>query len=116
MINQREYDEQYYIENKEKRKRQVQQWYIENKERKQKYMQQYSQMPEVKEKRQINNSKRRHDLGFFPLNNYFEGSCAHHISRNFVIYIPEELHKSIWHCLWTGKNMDAINKLAIEFI
>ena len=58
----------------------------------------------------------RRDLGFYPLNEYFEGSHAHHISQNFVIYIPEEIHKSIRHCLKTGKNMEAINKLAIEFL
>ena len=61
-------------------------------------------------------NKRKRNLGFFPLNEYFKGSEAHHISQNFVIYIPEEIHRGISHCLETGKNMNEINKLAISLL
>ena len=30
-------------------------------------------------------------------------------------YIPETIHKSVSHCLETGKNMDTINILAIAY-
>ena len=57
---------------------------------------------------------KRRGLGHFPLNEWFEGSEGHHISQNFVIYMPSELHRSLSHCLETGKNMEQMNKLAIE--
>jgi len=60
-------------------------------------------------------SKRR-ALGFEPLNKPFENSEAHHISQNLVIYIPIKIHQNISHCIWTWKNMDKINKLAIQFV
>ena len=111
-----EYYEKWYRKNRDKKIHQTQEWRAKNPEKKKKTQKEYNQRPSVKQKRQVHNAIRRHELGFFQLNDYFEGSVVHHISRNFVIHIPEEIHKSIWHCLWTGKNMDAINKLAIEFI
>jgi len=60
-------------------------------------------------------SKRRH-LGFIPLNKPLKGYEGHHISENFVIFIPKELHKSIWHNIWTWKGMKKMNKLAIEYL
>ena len=62
------------------------------------------------------NSKRKRGLGFVPLNKPFEGSEAHHICLTFVIYIPREMHKSIYHNVWTGKNMDKINALAFDYL
>jgi len=62
-------------------------------------------------------SNRRHrDLGFIPLNEYFEGSDAHHINKNEVIYIPKKYHRSICHCLETGKNMALINSIAWDYL
>jgi len=59
---------------------------------------------------------KRRQLGFISLNNYFEGSEAHHISENFVIYMLKELHKSLPHNIWTWHNMEQMNKLAIKFL
>ena len=59
---------------------------------------------------------KRRGLGFYPLNEYFEGWVGHHISQNFVIYMPEEIHRSMYHNIWTGENMEAMNKLAIKFL
>ena len=115
-MNRKKSDRKWYLKNRDKKIKQTQKWRAENPERKKRVQKKYNQRPIVKAKLKARNAMRRHELGFFQLNNYFEGSVAHHISRNFVIHIPEEIHKSIWHCLWTGKNMDAINKLAIEFI
>lgn len=61
------------------------------------------------------NYKRR-NLGFNPLNKYFEGSEAHHINNNDVIYILKELHRSIPHCLESGRNMGKINILTMDNI
>ena len=97
-----ESDRQYYLNNKECRDNAKKQWIINN--------------PEKNRKTNKRKWNKRRDLGFFPINEYFEGSHAHHISQNFVIYIPTEIHISVPHCLFTGRNMEAINKLAIEFL
>ena len=62
------------------------------------------------------NSRRHRNLGFIPLNKWFAGCESHHIDKEQVIHIPEELHKSIWHSLSKNINMDKINKLAFEFL
>jgi hypothetical protein len=41
----------------------------------------------------------------------FGGCAAHHINQTDVIYVPKEMHQSIGHNIWTGKNMDKINAL-----
>jgi len=61
-------------------------------------------------------AKRRHNLGFLPLNAPFEGAHAHHIDKDRVIYIPAETHRSVPHCLATGKGMDEMNKLALAYM
>lgn len=58
----------------------------------------------------------RRNLGFVELNDWFEGSEAHHIDKEFVLYIPKEIHRSIWHNVWTGQGMDEINNLAIKYV
>ena len=55
-------------------------------------------------------------LGFRSLNKWFRGSHAHHIDKERVIYIPAELHNSVFHNLNTGKGMDKINDLAWDFL
>lgn len=59
---------------------------------------------------------KRRNLGFIELNREFEGSEAHHIDKEFVLYIPKELHNSIWHNVWSGQGMEEINLLAFEFV
>lgn len=50
------------------------------------------------------------------LNECFEGSESHHLAEDVVAFIPKALHQSIRHNLKTGKNMDLINKVALEFV
>ena len=141
----KEYYQQYYIENKEKLLQQMKQYHKENKEEllvqmkqyrgthkeeqrqrdKQHYLDNkkeiliqhkiYMQTNEGKEAHKKHNSRRK-GLGFIPLNKYFEGSDAHHISQSFVIYIPTELHNSLYHNIWTWRNMDKINQLAMGYL
>jgi len=61
-------------------------------------------------------NRRHRNLGFIPLNEYFEGCEAHHIDNKHIIYMPTILHRSIRHSLKTGKNMDTINRLAFQYI
>jgi hypothetical protein len=60
-------------------------------------------------------NKRRY-LGFVPLNEYFEGSEAHHVDKVHVIYIPKEMHRSVYHCIWNGHGMAKINVLVFEWL
>lgn len=56
------------------------------------------------------NAKRKRMLGYMPLNFCeVDGWVGHHIDYNYVIFIPEELHKSVYHSVSKNKNMDIIN-------
>ncbi len=60
-------------------------------------------------------SKKR-GLGFIELNiPSKEANSSHHLNREFVVWIPDELHRSIWHSVKTGKNMKEMNKLALKW-
>lgn len=114
-FNNRKERKQYRADNKEKIAKKNRKYYLENREQIKKVMRRYFQSKSYKLFQRKRNFKRR-NLGFYALNKYFRGLEAHHISQNFVIYMPKELHQSIPHNIWTGKNMEQINKLAIEFL
>ena len=95
------YRKLYYEQNKDKERQQAKAW-IKN------HIERYRELERKK------SSKRQRGLGFVPLNKPFEGSEAHHICPTFVIYIPKDMHRSIYHNVWTGKNMEEINQLAWE--
>lgn len=59
------------------------------------------------------NTMKRNLKGATFLNESFPGSEVHHMSKDVVIFIPKELHQSVWHNLETGKNMDEINGKAL---
>ena len=59
---------------------------------------------------------RRRNMGYIPMNSWFEGSEGHHIDDEFVIYIPEEMHKSNPHNQNNKETMKVINNLAFEFL
>ena len=52
---------------------------------------------------------KRRTLGFISLNLCFDGSEGHHIDKEHVIYIPKELHRSVWHSLNDLETMERIN-------
>lgn len=133
MYDAKQYNKQWYLDNKEKKSidnkeyhkenrtkalEDMKQYFSDNKEKRTEYKRQWRKNNIDRERiiGQKSKNKRKRNLGFFPLNEYFEGAHAHHISQNFVIYMPEEIHRSIWHCLETGHNMNEINKLAINLL
>lgn len=61
-------------------------------------------------------AKRNRNLGFIPLNEYFEGSNAHHRNNKQVIHIPEKLHQSIAHRLSDWQSMAKINLVAERYL
>jgi hypothetical protein len=58
----------------------------------------------------------RKKYGSTILNQPFPESAGHHIDKETVIYIPQEIHTPIKHNLRTGENMTLINKLAIDWL
>lgn len=59
--------------------------------------------------------EKRRQLGYIPLNDWFIGCEGHHIDKEFIIYVPKEMHRSIYHSVIRNINMDKINDLAIDF-
>jgi len=114
----RQHKKQYYIENLEQIRQNHEQYYIENKRQfmKAAIKWQINNPKKVKEISIRHKNKRIRNLEFEPLNESFKNSEAHHINRINIVYIPKIIHRSIRHCLETGRNMEKINKLAMDFI
>jgi hypothetical protein len=62
------------------------------------------------------NAKRRRGLGFIPINKPFKDSHGHHIDKECIVYIPEQLHTSISHNVWTGKGINDINAKTLDWL
>jgi hypothetical protein len=52
---------------------------------------------------------KRKSFGFEFLNEWFEESEAHHIDKQHIVFIPKELHRSVWHSLEDLETMEKIN-------
>ena len=50
------------------------------------------------------------------LNKRFPNSEGHHIMSGVIIYLPKNLHKSIWHNMRNKQNMKEINKIAYNWL
>jgi hypothetical protein len=61
------------------------------------------------------NFKRR-KLGSIELNEYFAGADGHHIDKIHIVWVPHELHKSVFHNIWTGRGMKEINTKVWEWL
>ena len=59
---------------------------------------------------------KRRGLGYVYLNSPFPGSEGHHINRIYVIHVPKALNQGISHDVWTGRGMEKINALAIQWL
>ncbi len=66
------------------------------------------------EKYKVTNAKYR-QLGFIPLNDYFDGAHAHHMDTEVVMYIPAEIHNGNKHTLTDHIKMADINDKAWEW-
>lgn len=62
------------------------------------------------------NATRKRELGFTPLNQWFNNSIGHHIDTERVIYIPTEIHCSHPHTLKKPETMLRINAIAIYYL
>jgi hypothetical protein len=111
----KQYDKQYYKVHKEERKEYDKQYYQNHPEQVAEKQKRYRKTPAGKEADKRGYDKHR-KLGFKPINEYFEGSEGHHIDKERIIYIPKELHKSIWHNLNTGQGMVEINFKVMQWL
>ena len=124
----KEYSREYYQTHKGERKEYDKEYRQVHKEQIKKYCQSHKKEhaesnkhwkernpDKVREMRRKSNNKHYRNLGFNPLNEWFEGCEGHHINTKDVIYIPKEMHKSVPHCLRTRQGMAKINTLAIRF-
>lgn len=66
--------------------------------------------------RKKSQAKRKQNLEFNPINNIFEKSHFHHLDKRNGIFIPKDLHKSIWHSLKKSETMLKINIKAWDFL
>ena len=70
-----------------------------------------------KEKRQYRKRKYVNNVGdCICLNERFEGSSAHHLNKNLIIYIPIKLHQHLIHNIRDGYQMDEMNILALQYL
>jgi hypothetical protein len=99
----KEYDNKWYYANRDKKLASLKQWKKQHPD-------------ETREQNRKHIHKRKRNLGFIPLNEWQEGYEAHHIDLKHIIYMPKEIHKSIYHNLIKGTNMHIINALAIEYL
>ena len=61
-------------------------------------------------------AKRKRNLDYKPINNWFPKSQGHHIDKENVLFIPEELHRSISHSQDDSASMKLINTAAFEWL
>lgn len=122
-----EYRKQYKLEHGEEIKGYLQNWNEENKEKMKEYRRENKEEFTLKHAEYLKTeagkaamkkamNKRKRGLGFIPLNKPFPGSHAHHFNKEGVIYIPAELHRGVYHNVFTGKGMNEINRLAFDWL
>jgi hypothetical protein len=113
--NIKERSKKYREVNPEKVKEKNRKWREENPE----YNKKYRKSPAGKATKRKANNKRR-AFGFNPINEYFEGSEYHHLhydqygneDRAIGLFIPAELHRSIYHDSETGQGIKEIEAVA----
>ncbi len=115
----KKYEKEWYLKHKEEvnekskisHRKYIQTHREEEKERQKKFR----NSPMGREAKRKSRAKRR-DMGYIPMNEPFENSAGHHLDDEFIIYIPDILHRSIPHNHFTGKNMELINTKALEWL
>lgn len=100
-----------YENNKEKHKQRTARWRKRNPRKMCGYTKKWQEKDPVTYRKTYTrtNAKRHRELGFEPINEPFEGAHAHHMTKDIVVYIPAELHRSVCHNVFTGEGMDEIN-------
>lgn len=98
----KEYMQNYYQTHKKQYCNQLRQWRKTN--------------PELWKTLHKKGKAKRRELGFISLNEPFSGSVAHHIDKLHIVNIPESIHISIQHNVFTGKGMQEINNKVFQWL
>jgi hypothetical protein len=63
-------------------------------------------------------NKRNRELGFDSVNEplHIDDEVAHHLTKDYVAFVPEYINKSVSHNIYTGKNMDEINFYSLNYL
>lgn len=62
-------------------------------------------------------NKRDRDLGFNLINEQLkDDEVAHHLTKEFVAFVPEFINKSVYHNIHNGKNMDEVNFYTLNYL
>jgi len=62
-------------------------------------------------------NKRNRELGFDLINEPInDDEVAHHITKEFVAYVPAFINRSCYHNIHTGKNMDEVNFYTLNYL
>ena len=59
--------------------------------------------------------ERRRKYGIIAINNRFKNSNFHHITKEYGVYIPKELHQLFWHSLNRNIRIEEINLVAMDW-
>ena len=106
---------EYYINNKEYINARNRKNYLNNRNKTLKWHQINNKTIHRKEQLSKYYNKRKRRYGFNLINKWFLNSEGHHINEEDVLYIPTELHRSIWHRQDDSILMYKINKIAFEW-
>ena len=103
----KEYNKEYRLTHKEQTKK----YYLTHKEQAKEYNRKHYQTPAGKIVTARKHNKRQRELGFEPLNTWFNGSHAHHIDNKRIVYIPKTIH--IKCC--AGRNRKLHRQLVLQY-
>ena len=110
---------QYYLINKDKILKRGHHYYLNHKQKIINCHKKYNKTPYGKVCKTISckktHAKRHRNLGFILINNYFKNSNAHHINKEYVLFIPKQMYRQISHNVFTNKGMIEINSLAFTW-
>jgi len=117
-----EYYKEYKIKNAAHVAIKNKEYYDANKEKFAEYHVEYMKSENGVEAHRKANYKRK-KWGIKPINNSFSGSEFHHLhvdfegnmDREIGVYIPKELHRSVFHSYKTWQGMTEINKIALDW-
>ncbi len=102
----------YRQDNKEKITKQKKHYSLNNRKNISEQKRKYYKTPRGKVTINKSISKRKHNLGYNVLNPQDVANpkyVGHHLDKENVLFIPEEIHKSVSHSVLKNKNMEIIN-------
>jgi hypothetical protein len=108
-----------YIDNRDKILEYHVQYNLENRDKINSYIREYRQTDNGRRKRHIERDARRQFDTSEPLNKWFENSHEHHLhldDTTTTIFIPAELHQSIYHNSKTGEGIIEIAIISLLYL